>query len=259
LVTLRLLLLRVGQGRTFRRADGLIILTRYAHDAIRAKVAIDGNVAVVPHGVEDRFRRAPRRQLPLEEYSLDRPFRLLYVSIVDAYKHQWHVAEAVSRLRARGIPVVIDFVGPAAPPWIDRLREALAKFDPAGVFLRYHGAVPFDESHHLHEKADAFVFASSCENMPNILLESMAAGFPIACSNRGPMPEILEDGGTYFDPENPAEIAEAIRGLIVDPELRERCARTAFERASRYSWERCADETFEFIQEVRRSHDGEAS
>ena len=221
-------------------------------------LTLDGEVAVVPHGVEDRFRRPPREQLSIDEYSLERPFRLLYVSIIDVYKHQWHVAAAVNQLRSRGVPVAIDFVGPSMPPSLDRLREVLVKLDPGGTFLRYHGAIPFDELHLLHETADLFVFASSCENMPSILLESMAAGFPIASSNRGPMPEILGEGGVYFDPENPEEIAEAIRRLVEDPELRERCADSAFERAKQFSWERCANETLVFIRDVVESRGGES-
>jgi len=254
-MTLRLLLLRFGQGRTFQRADGLIFLTQYAHDAIRAKVEIEGEVAVIPHGVEDRFRREPRPQHPLEDYSLERPIRLLYVSIVNVYTHQWHVAQAVHDLRRRGIPVQIDFVGPSLPASLKRFRDSLSRLDPGGTYLRYHGAIPFDELHLLHEKADVFVFASSCENMPNILLEGMAAGFPIACSNRGPMPEILGEGGTYFDPEIPEEIAEAIRALLEDEDLRARCARTAFERAQEFSWKRCAEETFDFIRRVGEAYE----
>ena len=35
--------------------------------------------------------------------------------------------------------------------------------------------------------------------MPNTLVEAMASGLPIACSDRGPMPEVLGDGGVLFD------------------------------------------------------------
>jgi len=45
----------------------------------------------------------------------------------------------------------------------------------------------------------------------NILVEAMASGLPIACSNRGPMPEVLGDAGVYFDPEDPHDIARALR------------------------------------------------
>jgi nucleoside-diphosphate-sugar epimerase len=75
----------------------------------------------------------------------------------------------------------------------------------------------------------------------------MASGLPIACSNRGPMPEVLRDAGVYFDPEKPTEIAEAIRKLIEYPALRTEKAEAAFERARAFTWERCADETFGFL------------
>ncbi len=86
--------------------------------------------------------------------------------------------------------------------------------------------------------------------MPNILLEGMAAGLPIACSNRGPMPEMLGDGGVYFDPESTPEMIHALRQLIASPELRTRLAQTSFERSHAYSWSQCARETFSFLAEM---------
>lgn len=89
--------------------------------------------------------------------------------------------------------------------------------------------------------------------MPITLLEAMAAGLPIACSDRGPMPEILEDGGVYFDPELPDSIAAAVEQLITDPALRERVAQRAKQLSEQYSWSRCAEETWKFIAETYRS------
>jgi glycosyltransferase involved in cell wall biosynthesis len=249
-MTLRLLLLRFGQSRTFRRADGLIFLTDYAREAVQRVARAGGRTAVIPHGVEERFRGEPRPQRPLSACSPEQPLRLLYVSIVDVYKHQWQVAEAVASLRREGLPVAIDFVGPAYPPAERRLRASLERLDPAGEFLRYRGPMPFEALHELQQTAEIFVFASSCENMPNILLEAMASGYPIACARRGPMPEILGDAGAWFDPERPQEIAAAIRSLAEDPERRGRCARAAYEAARAYSWDRCARESLEFIGAV---------
>jgi glycosyltransferase involved in cell wall biosynthesis len=86
--------------------------------------------------------------------------------------------------------------------------------------------------------------------MPNVLLEGMAAGLPIACSKRGPMPEVLGDAGVFFDPERPGEIAGALRCLAEDAALRERLAAAASERARHFSWVRCAEETLAFIAAV---------
>lgn len=250
--TFRLMMLRWVQLRSFKRAQGTIFLTRYARNIVlRASDGLlHGYTAIVPHGIDERFFIQPRFQKSICEYSEERPFRLLYVSIVDTYKHQWHLAEAVASLRAEGFPVVLDLIGPAYPPALRRLQQTLRRVDPKGGVIRYRGAVPYQELHNHYASVDLCVFASSCENMPNILLEGMAAGLPTACSDRGSMPEVFRNGGVYFNPENPTSIANAIRHLLESPELRAEKAQVAYELAQQYSWNRCADETFGFLRQV---------
>ena len=252
-MSLRLALLRRAQGSSFRRADGLIFLTRYAQEIVARQVPLATRWTVIPHGVDEAFRCKPRPQRSSQDWTEREPLRLLYVSIVDVYKHQWQVADAVATLRAEGLPVAIDFVGPAYAPALARLRGALDRLDPGGRFLRYVGPVGYSDLPQLEHAAELFVFASSCENMPNVLLEAMAAGLPIACAANGPMPEILGDAGAYFDPERPTEIATAIRRLALDPTLRGECAARAYERAESYTWSRCARETLAFIASIPTS------
>lgn len=253
--TVRLMLLRWMQSRSFLRSDGVIFLTNYAKNQVLSTAGkISGRITVIPHGLNPRFRIAPKPQLPLSEYSEQRPFRLIYVSIVNQYKHQWHVVEAGAKLRRAALPIVLDLVGPSYPPALVRLMDTIAHFDPEGKWVCCHGEIPYAGLHHKYNKADLGIFASSCENMPNILLETMAAGLPIACSNRGPMPEVLGDAGVYFDPEDPNDIASALRELIDSPDLRARLAKSSFERAQAFSWQRCASETFGFLAEVASTH-----
>ena len=131
---------------------------------------------------------------------------------------------------------MVDLVGPAYPPALKRLRRALARIGPWAECVRYAGAVPHSDLHSWYLRADLCVFASSCENMPNILLEGMASGLPIACSNRGPMPEVLGDGGVYFTPTDTHDIARALRELIESPQMRLSKARASFSRAQSFSW-----------------------
>jgi glycosyltransferase involved in cell wall biosynthesis len=247
-MALKCALLRVTQSRTFRCADGLVFLTQYARDVVMRVIArTDGQTVIIPHGIDARFFREPRAQVSIDHYSATRPLRILYVSVVDVYKHQWHVAEAVARLRASGLPVALTLIGPAYAPALRRLRRTLDRVDRSGEFIRYLGPVSHAALDEHYANADLCVFASSCENMPNILLEGMASGLPIACSRRGPMPEVLGDAGVYFDPEQPAEIAGALRELIDAPELRARLAQAAHARARAYSWRACAHETLRFL------------
>jgi glycosyltransferase involved in cell wall biosynthesis len=248
LMALKLKMLRYTQSHSFKSANGVIFLTKYAEKAVlKVTGPLSGMRATIPHGLSPRFRMELKVQHPIEEYSETNPYRLLYVSSVDQYKHQWHLIEAVSFLRKQNIPVKLDLVGPAFPPALLRLNAAITKFDPKNTWVRYHGAVPYEELNNLYAQADLGVFASSCENMPIILLEKMASGLPIACSNRGPMSEVLGNGGLYFDPERPSEIMHSLLKYIESPELRSEKASNSIARCQQYSWSRCADETFTFL------------
>ena len=251
---IKLLLLRISQTSCFRKANGLIFLTEYAKNTVGQTVgAYSGKQKIIPHGINQSFFRYPRQQRSISEYSVGNPFKIIYVSIINLYKHQWHVAEAVAILYKQNIPVELCLVGPAYPAALKRLIRTLERVDPQNSFIRYIGAVPYKDLHKYYDTADLCIFASSCENMPNILLEGMASGLPIACSKKGPMPEVLGDAGIYFDPELPDDIANSLIALIESPSLRETMATRSYQRAQQYSWKQCADDTVSFIKDTANS------
>jgi glycosyltransferase involved in cell wall biosynthesis len=248
---LKMGLLRYTQGRSFRRADGVIFLTHYAQTAVtQALGGLSNLTALVPHGIEPRFLKAPRSPRSLSTCSVEKPFRLLYVSIVMPYKHQVEVAHAAYQLRAEGVPLEVRFVGAPWGRYGREFRALLDRLDPRHEFLFWSGAESFEAVHNFYQNADGFVFASSCENLPNILIEAMAAGLPIASSDRGPMPEVLGDSGIYFDPEVPTSIANALCRLGQDTVLCAQRAESAWRKAQAYSWAQCANDTFSFIARV---------
>ena len=245
---MKLRVLEHSQTRAFRKANGVVFLTRYAQMMVQRRIGhLSSRQAIIPHGIADAFRCKPRPSYPIHDYSKDHPFRLVYVSIINLYKHQWFVAEAVANLRQAGLPIALDFIGPAYAPALKRLQHVLERVDPARDFIRYLGPISYDKLASYYRGADAFVYASSCENLPIILLEAMASGLPIACSDRGPMPEVLGEAGIYFDPEVITSVESAIKALVVDQARRAHCAAMGFEHSQKYSWERCARETFDFI------------
>lgn len=255
----RLELLRVAQSRQFTGADGVIFLTQYARDATLPQLAAPPRRhTIIPHGVDDSMRLAPREARPRAAITAADPLRLLYVSTVSPYKHFAAVADAAHSLRASGLPIAIDFVGPSDDPGSARaLSQRIERYDPAGTYMTWRGGLPHAEVAECYRRAEAFVYASSCENLPNILIEAMAAGLPIASSSKGPMPEVLGDAGLYFDPEDPAGLALRLRELAESHELRASLAQRAFERAAVYRWDRCAEQTFAFLAEVLRESQGE--
>lgn len=254
LMRFKMWLLGYSQRSSFRRASGIVFLTDYAKNAISKSVSgFNCAIDLIPHGVENRFYQVPRAQISFDNFSEENPFSVIYVSVVMPYKHQLEVVDAVVKLRSMSVPIEIRFVGAAYGAYGTQFQARLKEADPKGSFLKWAGHVPFESLHTLYHDADAFLFASSCENLPNILIEAMAEGLPIACSNRGPMPEVLRDAGIYFDPENADQIAESLLNLAKDQVLRARLAKSAWEKAQIYSWKLCAAQTFNFIARVVRA------
>lgn len=245
----RLLALRAVQARSFARADGVIFLSEYARQAIRPLLGTEAPPSrVIAHGVDDRFRRPPR---PPREVTRDRPLRVVMVSQLAPYKHPDTVVAAVRALVAEGLPVRLDLYGPAEVPAMARaVTESLRRYDPAGAVMAWHGPVSFDAIDRVYAEADVFVFASSCENMPNTLVEAMASGLAVVCSDRGPMPEVLGDAGVYFDPEDWRSLYAALRGLVHAATARAELATASYTRALGFTWSRCAAETWRFLREV---------
>lgn len=242
---LRLKLLRYVQNKSLRNSTGTIYLTEYAAGLIRSVAGAKNSYKVIPHGVGENFRLSRASSNVANKNDL---LNILYVSNFDLYKHQWHVVRAIKLLINSGFNVRLTLVG-GGSSGRNILNAELMKSDPLGEFVSVNEFVSHEKLIEFLVKSDIFVFASSCENMPNTLVEAMAAELPIACSNRGPMPEVLGDAGIYFDPEDPDSIAKSVSTLINDPDLRIKLSKKASKKALQYSWRRCADETWGFMFE----------
>lgn len=253
LARVRLFLLFYIQNRSMRFSKGVIFLTRYARGLIEKATGELADTTVIPHGIDQMFARVEPRGWPQKG---EHPVRCVYVSNVAMYKNQWVVVRGVKKLRDRGHDVELLLVGGGEEAALKLLHDEIALCDPGGKFVTIKGAVPHEELPALLSECDLFVFASSCETISITLLEGMAAGLPIACSSRGPMPEVLEDAGMKFDPEDADSVADAVEQILVDDELRRSIARSAKECSQKYTWQLCADKTWSYISQVFRGQGG---
>src|SRR5690554_1901507 len=90
--------------------------------------------------------------------------------------------------------------------------------------------------------------------MPNILMESMASGVPIICSNKEPMPEFLKENGFYFNPKDALSLENAIIDFLSKPKERDQMANNNLKEIKNYTWEKTAKETVSFLSEVYLNH-----
>lgn len=248
---LRMLLLRYTQSKTFKGSDGIIFLSKYAETKILNSVKrINCKTKIIPFGVNS-LKPIPNLEQPRSDNETE--IKLMYISFIGPYKHQISVVKAVNQLRKNNHNITIDLVGPVGTKkYANNLNKLVNNLDPDSEWVNLTGELPLYQLRELSSKTDIGVFASSCENLPNILLEKMTVGFPIACSNYGPMPEVLKDGGVFFDPECPDSIASAILFLINNPDKAAEFGKNNQRRSLDYRWDIFSDEIFKFLSETAK-------
>lgn len=248
---LRIFLLRLVQNSAFKRAAGVIFLSKFASNEIQKSCGKLVNSVVVPHGVNDIFFSS--QWSDLDRFQVGKKIQFLYVSNAEIYKNQWHVIKAVAKLRNQGMNAYLLLIGGGVGLPQEMINNAIQEVDGARAFISQKDFLPNYELPKYILQSDVFVFASGCENLPITLLEGMATGVPIASSNYGPMPEALQDGGVYFDPENSDSIAEALKLLVSDKSVRASVTERALDLSRHYKWRRCSGETWNFISKTTAS------
>ncbi len=237
---LRYWLLRQFLGRAFVRADLVIFISHYAKRVIdQALPQRSGRSQVIYHGLAADFRNPTARPEPLSgEY-------VLYVSILNFYKAQVEVVRSWALLR-KARPHTREklvLVGPEIRRYGDLVRKEIANLGLEGeVILMPKVAYTALAGFYQHAKIN--LFASSCENCPNILLEQLAAGRAILSSNFEPMPEIAGSGALYFDPYNPEDLCRLILNTIDDPQKLAKMGTEAQTRSRNFSWQKSRHETW---------------
>ena len=102
----------------------------------------------------------------------------------------------------------------------------------------------------LFYKCDCYLHPSVYEGFGMPPLEAMSFGCPVACSNTGSIPEIVGDAGIYFDPYDIQSISESIKRILSDERLRSSIINKGFQRLKKFSWDKCAAETFEVYKKI---------
>lgn len=179
---------------------------------------------------------------------------LLFVGQLSWQKGLIHLIRA---LRTIGEDVALIVAG-GSDLWqtindpIDRAAAGMSEYEMTvheeanGLSVHFLGTVPTDELKHVYAAADIFVCPSEWpEPFGMVNVEAMAAGKPIIASRIGGIPEIIVDGttGILVEPANPLELAQAVKELLIDEDLRKKMGTAGYLRAQDYfSWERVLSE-----------------
>jgi glycosyltransferase involved in cell wall biosynthesis len=223
-------------------------------DIIEAYGVDPTHVRVVGHGVEpDFFDLADNARYGedlLRQAGVPECRYLLAVSTVHPHKNWQRLLEAYAHLIREGRREHLVIAGLAGKAW----QEVKGRLLDAELADRVHllGWQPRDVLLALFRHAQALVFPSTFEGFGMPVLEAMAAGVPVVCSDIPPLREIADGAAHFFDPSSSPALTDALREMFGDRALRDQFVEQGLERAKYFTWTRAAEQTLAALLEGAR-------
>jgi glycosyltransferase involved in cell wall biosynthesis len=193
--------------------------------------------------VHDAARLAAAR----ERYGIAAPY-VIYVGTLQPRKNLMVLLDAFTSLVGEGRDLHLAIVGKKGwlyEPLFARVREL-------GLEERVHfpGYVPQSDLPALLSGARLFVLPSLYEGFGLPILEAMACGTPVVCSAVASLPEVAGDAAILVNPQDTAQLTQALARVLDDDALRQQLVRKGLDRVAHFSWERCARQTLEVLRTV---------
>ncbi|MFA5392872.1 MAG: glycosyltransferase family 1 protein [Candidatus Ratteibacteria bacterium] len=239
-------------GRSLKQSDMIIAVSRYTKEEIvdyykvppeKVKVIYSGGAGKESRVIEDATRLSSFR----ERYRLKERF-ILSVAPTSSHKNVVRVVEAFG-LIAANYPdlnlVLVGSPGRGHQAVIDTVKRL--NLIKKTVFF---SDVLSSELVSFYNLAEIFLFPSLYEGFGLPVLEAMACGCPVITSNVASLPEVAGNAALLVNPYRTEEIADGLKKLLHNRELREEFKRKGLEHARLFSWERTARETLEIYREI---------
>jgi glycosyltransferase involved in cell wall biosynthesis len=244
------LLYRAGLRAIARRADAVIVPSRFTADEIGALTSIDpARVHVTPLASALPAADPGDPAGALARLGVPRPY-VLSVGTLEPRKNQARLVRAYRALAAEGRPHALVLNGPDG--WLDdELRAELDREGPGHVVrTRDLSSRDLDA---LYRGADAFAYPALYEGFGLPVVEAMARGVPTVAADASSIPEVAGGAALLVDPLDEQAIAGALRRVLDDPALAADLRDRGLERAAAFSWRETARATLRVYRHVAGS------
>jgi glycosyltransferase involved in cell wall biosynthesis len=231
--------------RLLRAASAIVTVSEHTKlDAVKAGILPDRPI----HTIYPGTRYAPS-DAALPDPRIRTPY-LLYVGGLAPHKNTSLLLDGFNELRSE-IPHQLVLAGTSS----ERQR---AETDGRIVRLQLQERVLVlsklsdEQIASLYSHCELFIFPSHYEGFGSPVLEAMACGAPVLCSNASSIPEVGGDAVMYFSPDSKTELGAGIKRLLGDAELRRQMSRKGRARAQLFTWSRTADAFSSLINQLLR-------
>lgn len=237
--------LRLAMPRFLQAATTLIAVSAHtAHDIVTRYHIDTGKIQVIHEGVDARFHVPSADEVARvhRQYSPDAPY-LLMVGTLEPRKNHATAIRALQRLRQDGRPHKLVIAG--GKGWLfDEVQALIAELGLQDA-VHLTGYVPADDLPGLYSGCACFLLPSLYEGFGFPVLEAMACGAPVVCSNVSSLPEVAGDAARLIEPNDDQALAHEIGQVLDKPELLDTMRRRGQARAAQFRWDTCAASTLE--------------
>jgi phosphatidyl-myo-inositol alpha-mannosyltransferase len=216
--------------------------------AARALVAqyFPGDYVLTPNGVDvARFERARARRTAAS----DNKKKILFLSRIEPRKGLQTLIQALATMRDLDVSLEVVGTGPQ-----ERACRSLAR--TLLVETKFRSGMSDDEVAEAYAHADVFCAPGvGGESFGIVLLEAMAAGTPVICSDLPAFRAVAGDAAIYAEPGNPSSLSAALRRVLGDTGSAERLRKSGAAVARRYDWDRLVggvELAYEIAVDLRR-------
>lgn len=220
-----------------QKAAALTAISDYSRDSAIAHGGLE------PSRIRTIHLRMAQRIVPenqqdlsvLERLKLSHHRYLMYPANFWRHKNHEMLLTAFGMACREGLPEDIKLVCTGAPGERREFLMHSAQAMNLGERILFPGFLPSLELAALIGNCIGVVFPSLYEGFGLPVIEAMAAGVPVACSNRTSLPEVAADAAILFDPRIPTQISQAMISLVENAELRVRLIDAGLQRAEEFS------------------------
>ncbi len=248
----RAMQLRLTVRRTVKAASCVLTPSEFSKRRILDAYKLsDDKVVVLPNGVSSVFRPVAREtaQRSMHTSLPPLPF-ILTVGDLQPRKNHLGLIQAFEDLIGAHPHLPHHLLVVGKETWYAPTVRAAAKKSQVADRIHFTGFVDDEELRRLYGACDLFVYPSFYEGFGLPILEAMACGRAVACSNTSAMPEVADSAALLFDPSSRRDLVLAMRDLLLNPELRQRMERLGVQRAAMFSWTNSAAKTLDLYYTV---------
>ncbi|MFZ2976100.1 MAG: glycosyltransferase family 1 protein [Candidatus Moraniibacteriota bacterium] len=248
-----LLKLNLLVGWAVRRSDGIIAISQATKkDILKFYPEIKADkIKVINHGFDkeifEKERNQEKEQEIRDKFNIQGRY-IFYVGALQPRKNLKTLISAFEELKKEKQYRDVKLVLAGEKAWLWKEIFQQIQNSPVRNEIITPGKIKFADLGHLMRGAEIFCFPSLYEGFGIPVLEAFISGVPVVCANNSSLPEVAGEAALYFEPKDYSQLSLQIKKILDNPELRQDLISKGIKQAQKFSWEKCAQETLDYLK-----------